>query len=247
MPEFDLTMINWMNCIWKGDLPSNSKLIAAYLRSHMNDQHDIAWPSLTTIQGKTGLSRATVVKYIDVLCDSGWLIRDRESRKSTTYIAAFPKSIEEHVKNINSLGDKLSQTSLGAKPDSLGGELGSLGAKPKVVHEVNPNKQVSKQSNKQLINKYKDVDFSVMNLTDSEIEEFIRIRRSGKTKTISQRVVNTFTKQFELAKQKGYSMDEIFDVWESRGWTGFEADWLTSKQGQSNHNLSGYNYESGDL
>lgn len=144
MNEFKLSMINWMNCIWGADLPSQSKLIAAYLRSHMNDHHDIAWPSLSTIQSKTGLARSTVVKYIDVLCDTGWLARDLNSRSSTTYIAIFPKPIQDGLKVIsNSTPDELAKLATSTRD-----ELGSTPDELALVRETNPNKQSNKQVNK---------------------------------------------------------------------------------------------------
>lgn len=143
MTEFKLSMINWMNCIWSNELPSQSKLIAAYLRSHMNDNHDIAWPSLSTIQARTGLARSTVVKYIDVLCDNGWLVRDLNSRNSTTYIAVFPKVIQDGIKVIsNSTPDELAKLAT-----STCDELGSSRDELEVVRVANPNKQSNKQSN----------------------------------------------------------------------------------------------------
>jgi len=144
MTEFKLSMINWMNCIWQTDLPSQSKLIAAYLRSHMNDNHDIAWPSLTTIQGRTNLSRSTVVKYIDFLCEQGWLVRDTESRSSTTYIATFPKVIENGLKVLStSTPDELARLAT-----STCDELGSTCDELALVRETNSNKQSNKQGNK---------------------------------------------------------------------------------------------------
>jgi DNA-binding MarR family transcriptional regulator len=145
MTEFKLSMINWMNCIWSTDLPSQSKLIAAYLRSHMNDHHDIAWPSLSTIQGKTNLSRSTVVKYIDILCEREWLTRDKQTRTSTTYIASFPKSVENGLKVIsNSTPDELAKLAT-----STCDELGSTCDELALVRETNSNKQSNKQDNKQ--------------------------------------------------------------------------------------------------
>jgi DNA-binding MarR family transcriptional regulator len=142
--EFKLSMINWMNCIWQSDLPSHSKLISAYLRSHMNDHHDMAWPSLSTIQAKTNLSRSTVVKYIDKLCSQGWLVRDCKSRNSTTYIATFPKYVENGLKVIsNSTPDELAMLA-NSTPD----ELGSTPDELVLVRETYPNKQSNKQENK---------------------------------------------------------------------------------------------------
>ena len=100
--EKDLSIINWLNCIWKVDLPYQSKYLAAYLRTYMNEHHDIAWPSIGKIVQDTNLPRSTTIKYLNVLEQNGWLVRDKETRNSTTYIAVFPKYIEEQLKNIGS-------------------------------------------------------------------------------------------------------------------------------------------------
>jgi hypothetical protein len=100
--EKDLSVINWLNCIWKVDLPYQSKLLAAYLRTYMNDHHDIAWPSIGRIVRETNLPRSTAIKYLNNLESNGWIVRDKQTRNSTTYIAVFPKYIEEQLKNVGS-------------------------------------------------------------------------------------------------------------------------------------------------
>lgn len=92
----------------------------------MNDFHDMAWPSLSTIQGETGLSRPTVVKYLADLEKNGWLVKDSSKHKSMTYIAVLPQHINQLVKELN-------QT--------------SKGDLPVLVNDVYPNKQRNKQEN----------------------------------------------------------------------------------------------------
>lgn len=121
-----ISMVNWLNCIWSSDLHPHSKYLACYLRRYMNDFHDMAWPSLSTIQGETGLSRPTVVKYLADLEKNGWLVKDSSKHKSMTYIAVLPQRINQLVKELN-------QT--------------SKGDLPALVNDVYPNKQSNKQEN----------------------------------------------------------------------------------------------------
>ena len=97
----------------------------------MNANHDIAWPSISKIQGETGLSRPTVIKYLDELENRQFIQRDKVSRTSTTYIAIFPKAFQDRLNSLTSKGallvKELNQTSKGALPE--------------VVKEVYPNKQ----------------------------------------------------------------------------------------------------------
>lgn len=136
--NFKLSMINWLNCIWESDLPSNSKYLACYLRKFMNENQDMAWPSYTRMINETGLARSTIAKYLEILEDRNWIQRDKGcSNKNTTYHAIFPPVIEATVQKVN---DCLGSTR--DEPRSTRDEL-------HVVRETNSNKQSNKQVNKQ--------------------------------------------------------------------------------------------------
>lgn len=119
----------WLNLIWKSDLPSHSKYLAAYLRRFMNDDSDMAYPSLARITCETGLAKSTAVKYLNVLQERGFLLRESgNSVKSTRYISNIPTEC------------------LGSSRDGLRSSRDGLG----VVRETDTNKQrLNKQSNKQ--------------------------------------------------------------------------------------------------
>jgi len=135
--------MDWIESIWNTKLPQQSKLLACYLRRFMNSQKDMAYPSYARIIDETGLSRATVAKYLEVLESEGWLVRDSGRKgKNTVYYAAFPKQIEQAAKEIESslAGKLVENTSSPAKPSSLGAKLSSSPAK----HELNnkPNNEL---------------------------------------------------------------------------------------------------------
>jgi DNA-binding GntR family transcriptional regulator len=68
----------------------------------MNSEHDMAWPSLRKIEGETGLSRPTVVKYLKILEAEGWLaIKRGDMESSSIYYACFPEGV---VKELNQGG-----------------------------------------------------------------------------------------------------------------------------------------------
>jgi hypothetical protein len=69
-------------------------------------------------------------------------------------------------------------------------------------------------------------DFSVMNMSDQEVAEVKRIRRANKGGAISQRVANELSKQFELANNLGFTIDQILTEWEVRGWKSFKSEWM---------------------
>lgn len=77
------------------------------------------------------------------------------------------------------------------------------------------------------------IDFSPLRMTDEQVEEVKRIRRKNKCGAITQRVVNTLAKEFELAAKKGWGPEDILSEWELRGWKGFKAEWVTPNPGQN--------------
>ncbi len=76
------------------------------------------------------------------------------------------------------------------------------------------------------------IDFSPLRMTTEQVEEVKRIRRKNKCGAITQRVVNTLAKEFDLAAKKGWGQEDILSEWELRGWKGFKAEWVTPNPGQ---------------
>lgn len=87
----DVTCFNWIKLVQKSKLPSQAKYLAHYLSTYMNQNQDVAWPSQSRIKGETGLSHSTVLKYLNVLENSNWLIRERgNSTTNTRYLINVP-------------------------------------------------------------------------------------------------------------------------------------------------------------
>jgi hypothetical protein len=63
----------WQLLIFDSDLPAPAKLIACYLRTHMNDYQEIAFPSVARIAGYTSQSERTVQAHLKNLCSYGYL------------------------------------------------------------------------------------------------------------------------------------------------------------------------------
>lgn len=68
-----MTPTNWLDAVWESDLPSNSKLIAAYLRKYLHGNKLMCYPSKIRIMAETGLTKKTVRKHIDHLEAEGWI------------------------------------------------------------------------------------------------------------------------------------------------------------------------------
>jgi len=140
-----LDVINWLNCIWKTDLPSPSKLLAAYLRSFMNSHHDMAWPPLSRIESETGLARTTVCKHLEILESSGWIKRNRgHTGKATEYIATLPVKLQKAITDIDI------KTISSSAPNELVHEANTLSAPNELASAPNePQYPSNKQNNTQ--------------------------------------------------------------------------------------------------
>ncbi len=125
---------NWVKLVLSSELPFPSKGICMYLATFMNMENEVAWPSRTRMEAELGISRGALNKHLDIIEMAGWISRDRgDSKTNTRYYIKFPESIEVQL-----LGS--SRDELGSSPDELG-----------VVHEVNTNKQLNKQTNKRFV------------------------------------------------------------------------------------------------
>lgn len=66
------------------------KLVLLALADHADDA-GLCWPSITTLESRTGMSRATVCRKLAALETAGHIVRDQGSfRNSTRYQLAMP-------------------------------------------------------------------------------------------------------------------------------------------------------------
>ena len=77
-----------MREVWNLDLPPTEKFVLLAIADFSNDKKGIAWPSQSTIAGKTGYSRQAVNRVIKRLCARGVLVSSRRSAegKSTSNV-----------------------------------------------------------------------------------------------------------------------------------------------------------------
>jgi len=140
------SIIDWLESIWKTDLPSNSKYIASYLRTYMNAKRDLCWPAVGTIARETGLSQNTVRTHIKILESNGWLAVDRTEGgfkgETNRYLALIPDSF---------LQDNEFEPLQPLNPTPATVE-------PLPLQQLKTNKQLNKQENKQINNIISDSD-----------------------------------------------------------------------------------------
>lgn len=71
-----------------------------------------------------------------------------------------------------------------------------------------------------------DEEFKILNPTDEQLKEIHRIRKANKGKPITERVAKTLSAEFKTMLDSGVSLDRVLDIWETKGWTSFEASWV---------------------
>lgn len=132
------SIFNWRILIFKSDINYHAKYLACYLSTYMNEHGDNCFPSIDRISHESGVSRPTVIKYIQELKDSGWLEAkkkgfDGQAWAHNQYYPNIPKNV---VKEINYLLE-------GGKPHN---ERQLTSAK-KAVKEVNSSSSVNSSDN----------------------------------------------------------------------------------------------------
>ena len=125
----------WTELVIDSDLESYSKYICLYLATFMNSKQNCAFPGLSRIQKETGLTRPTILKYLDKIESAGFLYIERGDRvTSNKYHSKLPDEV------VNVVNHPL------VKEVYKGSKTGD----DKVVNELYPNKQVNNQVNNQV-------------------------------------------------------------------------------------------------
>lgn len=75
---------NHLRWAWETSAKANVKLVLLCLANFANDDDDTAWPSLSTIGKKTGLSRSTIIECLDKLESENLITRDKGGPKGRT-------------------------------------------------------------------------------------------------------------------------------------------------------------------
>lgn len=135
MKRFKSAWLNWRKIVIDArELSFGAKGMALYLNTYMNDSHDMAFPSISTVCGELNLSNKTAIKYLSELASAGYLRKEKRFSNSTIYYAIIPKLIASCVDS--PLMEELHHSCVDSTPT--------------VVEDLHSNKQVNKQSNKQV-------------------------------------------------------------------------------------------------
>lgn len=194
------------------------KLVLLKLCDNANDSGE-CWPSFQHIADQCEISRRSAINHIQALIDNGFLISESRFRAG------------EQTTNMYKLSkERLIDSSAGAAPPSepltlpLVQELHppSAGAAPRIVTETSI--LIVKES----LNKTKiDLDYSCWPAMPNEqiMADWVAMRKRLKA-DVSQTVINRFATELKKAKSYGYSVDQCLAECVTRGWRGFETQWL---------------------
>lgn len=128
----------WTELVIDSELPSLSKYLCLYLATFMNAKQDFAWPALKRIEHETGLTTPTILKYLNIAEQSGFMMIEHGDRKtSNRYYAKMPVEVLNVIKYTPDV--VLKDVKQGTKTHST-----------KVLKDVKCNKQENNQVNKQL-------------------------------------------------------------------------------------------------
>ena len=167
---------------------------------------------LDAFSKKSGVSVSKLRRIISMLESDGMISRQKTSKYSLISIACYDKYQED---------DRQIAGKSQAKDNQI--------AAPKEVKNLRSEEDKKDKQDPAGA----DIDFSPLRMTTEQVEEVKRIRRKNKCGAITQRVVNTLAKEFELAAKKGWGPEDILSEWELRGWKGFKAEWVTPNPGQN--------------
>jgi hypothetical protein len=70
------------------------------------------------------------------------------------------------------------------------------------------------------------LDYSVLQMTDDQCKDVIRIRRKNKGTALTQRIINSLADEFKKGWGLGLNVDDMITEWEVRGWKSFKAEWM---------------------
>ena len=88
---------DWRRAVLEAELPPTTKLVAFVLSMHMSRAGDSCFPGLALLRQQTGLSRSAVQDHLVSLIDLGWLAREEDPGRPTTYLACFPAKVVAEI------------------------------------------------------------------------------------------------------------------------------------------------------
>lgn len=119
---------DWRQAVLNSDMHHRQKLTLLTLAHHMNTEHQYAFPSLDTLARESGQCRNTVIKYIDLSCEQGWIQKRPHKAKGRAWRQNhyYPKIPNEVVHPEVNYVDEVVQKQSGGSAKTAQGSASSL-------------------------------------------------------------------------------------------------------------------------
>lgn len=97
----------WQLSVFESDLSATQKIICCYLRTHMNDYRDLAWPSVGRIADKCSLGERAVQNNLKAICEAGYLVNNGRSNLGTNMYAICTPALDAppHLNTVTPAAD----------------------------------------------------------------------------------------------------------------------------------------------
>lgn len=164
---------------------------------------------LEKFSARSGVSIKKLRRIVDMLVSDGMLGRQVMQRFSMLTITCYDKYQD-----------------MGKQEASTGQAEGNRRATPK-----EGNKSISEEVKKKTVSP--SLDYSCWpSMPNDELMEEWKSLRKRKRAAISQTVINRVGKELHKAASSGFTVDQCFEQWVYKGWSGFEAEWMTGGSNQ---------------
>ena len=164
---------------------------------------------LEKFSARSGVSIKKLRRIVDMLVSDGMLGRQVMQRFSIITITCY---------------DKYQDT--GKQEASTGQAEGNRGATPK-----EGNNSRSEEGKKKTVSPSLDYSCWPSMPNDELFAEWKELRKR-KRAAISQTVINRVGKELHKAASSGFTVDQCFEQWIYKGWSGFEAEWMNGGSNQ---------------
>jgi len=114
---------DWRQAVLNSDMHHRQKLTLLTLAHHMNTKHKYAFPSFDTLAKESSQCRNTVIKYINLSCEQGWIHKRPHKAKGRKWRQNhyYPKTPNEVVQpKVNYVDEVVQKPSRGSAKTAQG-------------------------------------------------------------------------------------------------------------------------------
>lgn len=206
-----------MTRAWQTDLPTGRKMVLLSLCDNASDQGE-CYPSIDSIAKRCGMTDRSVYNHLAELEKLGMLVRqDRHGRSSLYRLNPCKFFTPETISPLKPFQ---------VTPETISGDPETIS--PPTPETISPitviEPSLNRQGNKERANRADVVGsmFGLQEVDQQVLTDWLAFRKKRKA-DVTATVVAELRRQAGLA---GLTVEQAMRTCCSRGWTGFEADWV---------------------